>query len=404
MIIKKFHPVKHLLLLAVALTGIGITALVALAQTKSIGTLKHREAALRQQVEQTERLLRQTKSIKRKSFNELLLLRKQISLRENLVQAIDDEIEQINREVMRIEGIMGAMEEDVDGFRKSYAKAARHAYLMQDDMTTLLFLMSSGSFAQAYGRMVYFRELAKYRKNQIDLIRRTRLYLARKKDEKENKLRRQRMLKGERVMETGKLSSAQKEKDRLYHELKGKESDYQRNIERYKKELAAIRQQIRKMVEAAPSSSTMGNKDVVNQLDQVFEKNRNKLPWPIPMNKGVITGYFGRSRTATGGEVINDGIYISTGTGQEVRAVFDGKVTMIGRIPNYGRVVIIQHGSYRTVYANLENVFVNNGDKVTVLQNIGTVKTNTDTGETQLYFQIYRSYNPVNPLSWLTGK
>ncbi|MBX3102370.1 MAG: peptidoglycan DD-metalloendopeptidase family protein [Bacteroidetes bacterium] len=363
--------------------------------------LKTEQEKLQQRVQQTENLLKETRNVKRKSFNELSLLRKQVQLRERLLETINDEIHQINREVDRIEGILVSMEKDIVTFRKSYAQAARMAYLSQSDIHVLLWLMSSSGFRQAYDRMVYFQEFAKYRRNQLAIVRRTQKYLEQKKAEKQEKLRLQQLLLDNRKTEAQRLADAKQKKDELYNQLRGKEAQYEQNITQYKKELAKIREEIKKMVAASSQNMTAANKDVIHKLTANFSSNKGKLPWPLPMNKGVVTGYFGRSRTPTGGEVINDGIYISTARGQEVRAIFDGKVTMIGKIPNYGRVVILQHGSYRSVYANLQTVSVSQGDQVSALTPLGTVQTHEETGETQLYFQLYRDFNPVNPIGWL---
>lgn len=404
---KPLNPVRPLLLAAtlLAMLWAGWLGWEVWAQQRrkvvSVSDLKSEQEALQQKVRQTEHLLKQTRNTKRKSFNELSLLRKQVQLREQLLLTINDEIHQINRQVERLEGILVSMEKDIETFRKSYGQAARMAYLTQSDIHVLLWIMSSSGFRQAYDRMVYFQELAKYRKNQLGIVRRTQKYLSQKKTEKEEKLRLQQRLLDSRKTEAERLADAKQKKDALYNQLRGRESEYERNIQAYKKELAKIREDIKRMVTASSQNMTAANKDVVHKLTANFSSNKGKLPWPIPMNKGVVTGYFGRSRTPTGGEVINDGIYISAAKGQEVRAIFDGKVTMIGKIPNYGRVVIIQHGSYRSVYANLQTVQVSQGDQVNALTPLGSVQTHEETGETQLYFQLYRDFNPVNPIGWL---
>jgi murein DD-endopeptidase MepM/ murein hydrolase activator NlpD len=87
-----------------------------------------------------------------------------------------------------------------------------------------------------------------------------------------------------------------------------------------------------------------------------------------------------------------------------VRSIFKGEVTLVSEIASFGQVVIIKHGTFRTVYANLNKLFVEEGDQVETLQNIGTVKTNRSTGDTQLYFQIYKDYTPVNPSRWIAQK
>jgi len=84
-----------------------------------------------------------------------------------------------------------------------------------------------------------------------------------------------------------------------------------------------------------------------------------------------------------------------------VRAVFDGKVSQIFYIQgNNG--VIIQHGNYRTVYANLSAIYVREGQTVDAKQSIGKIYTDSDNdNKTELYFQIYNGRAVMNPESWI---
>jgi len=63
--------------------------------------------------------------------------------------------------------------------------------------------------------------------------------------------------------------------------------------------------------------------------------------------------------------------------------------------------VIIQHGNYRTVYANLTQIFVREGDHVSSKQAIGKIYTDDDENKTELYFQIYNGRNVQNPENWI---
>ena len=64
--------------------------------------------------------------------------------------------------------------------------------------------------------------------------------------------------------------------------------------------------------------------------------------------------------------------------------------------------VIIQHGNYRTVYANLSQISVREGENVSAKQNIGRVFTDADNdNKTELYFQIYNGRSVMNPESWI---
>ena len=104
-----------------------------------------------------------------------------------------------------------------------------------------------------------------------------------------------------------------------------------------------------------------------------FQNNRGALPWPV--TTGSITEKFGRNQhpTLNGVYTNNNGIDISCPSNSQVRAIFEGEVTSVFTIPGSGKVVIIKHGNYRTVYSNLKETMVSKGDKVSTKQKIGTI-------------------------------
>ena len=371
---------------------------------KDMSSLDLQKKQLQEKVKRTEELLNDTRKIKKRSVNELGLLKKQISLRESLLGSLSQNIETIDQQIDKMNRMISSMEEDIKRFQTSYGKAASLTYKTNDDLSILLWVFSADNFYQAYDRLMYFQELARYRKNQILLIKRTRKYLAQKKAEKElGRSHKENLLKA-RIEEKKKLDDAISRKDQLLKELGRTETEYEKEINHFRSELAVIRGRIKQLVLASKRDITRTKTEAVEKLSHSFENNKGKLPWPIAMNAGVITGYFGKTNSPTGGEIINDGIFISTKKGQKVRSIFNGTVTMITSIPTYGKVVIVQHGDYRSVYANLQEVYVNKGDQVNLLQDVGSVKLNENTGESQLYFQLYRNFNPVNPLGWITYK
>lgn len=373
------------------------------ARPDRIAQLEIKQRRLERQVNKTEELLSQTRTVKKKSFNELNLLKQQIELRETYLAGLNEQLTGIEKEIADIDKVISAMEQDVRQYQQSYAKAVYTTYKTHTPLSILIWIMSASGFRQAFDRMMYFKEFSRYRKNQIFSVKRTRDFMARKRAEKEEMRARKQQLIGKRLVEKAKLDSVKEEKNKLYDELKTSERTYEQQLDSYKNDLIQIREQIRQLVIESQRAMAAGAKtEEFQRLSKNFINNRSKLPWPIPMHEGVITGFFGKTTTATGNEVINDGIYISTKPGQKVRAVFNGKVTLVSKVPMYGYVVIIQHGNFRTVYANLDEITVNQGDEVDLLHTLGEVRTNSFSGETQLYFQIYRDFNAVNPLHWLS--
>ena len=110
-------------------------------------------------------------------------------------------------------------------------------------------------------------------------------------------------------------------------------------------------------------------------LSSNFENNKGKLPWPT--SKGVVTAYYGEHwhPVLKGIKIYNNGVDISTDAGGRARAVFEGEVSGVIVLPGSGKAVMVRHGAYISVYANLVDVFVQKGDKLTTKQEIGKAKT-----------------------------
>ena len=69
-----------------------------------------------------------------------------------------------------------------------------------------------------------------------------------------------------------------------------------------------------------------------------------------------------------------------------------------------GKMVIVSHGTYYTVYANLQSVSVTAGQDLNMLDSIGTARTDPASGETKIHFQVYKDRVPLNPETWLVKK
>ena len=100
-------------------------------------------------------------------------------------------------------------------------------------------------------------------------------------------------------------------------------------------------------------------------------------------------------------ETYNNGIDIATDKGAKVRAVFDGNVSRIFLIKGEGKVILINHGDYFSVYSGLKEVSVQMAEKVFAKQEIGVVMTDQSKGKTHLHFEIWKNYDKQNPSHWL---
>lgn len=142
------------------------------------------------------------------------------------------------------------------------------------------------------------------------------------------------------------------------------------------------------------------------QISTSMEASKGNLPWPV--EKGFIAEHFGKNKHPLFNIYTeNYGIDIKTSRGSIARAVFPGEVTTILSIPGTGQTVIVNHGTFFTVYAKLSSVSVSKGSSVGYKQKIGTVMTDDD-GNTQVHFEIWKvgangTSNKMNPELWIAN-
>jgi len=131
-----------------------------------------------------------------------------------------------------------------------------------------------------------------------------------------------------------------------------------------------------------------------------FVDNQGRLPWPT--EKGIISGHYGKQSHPffTNITIENKGVNIQTSTQSDARAVFEGTVVQRFSVAESNNGVIVRHGEYFTVYGNLTEIYVNVGDMINAKQAIGKIYTDID-NKTELYFQVWKETNPLNPEEWL---
>lgn len=132
-----------------------------------------------------------------------------------------------------------------------------------------------------------------------------------------------------------------------------------------------------------------------------FGTSKGSLPYPITGERKVV-GYFGRSRhqDLSKIEIDNPGIEIQGRAGAQAVAVYDGQVAGVFLIDGLHNAVLIRHGEYITVYANIDSPSVKKGDTVHAGQQLGPVYF--DEGQHPvLHFEIRKEKEKLNPLDWI---
>lgn len=390
-------------------------------QAQTVKQLENERKETLKKMETTNKMLNQTKKSQQSSLSKLNLLNTNIKERKSLINTINKEVNQLDEEVKNLNQQRQELEKKLEVLKADYARLVQESYINRSIYNKLMFVFSADSFDQSMRRLRYLQEYTSYRKEQVKEIER----LTAEIEEKNRTTEQYRLTKlsvlQQKESETKKLARDQQSEQKMLNDLRKKEKKLQTELKAQEKKAAQLNKKIEQMIaeqirkeeekkkKALPKSEQGKDVTGVNALTKEeklingnFEANKGRLPWPV--ERGVITGKFGVQPHPVLKNVTtnNKGIYVQTPEGADARAVFEGEVTQRFSIPGNNNAVIVKHGIYRTVYANLTEIYVKEGDKVKPKQRIGKIYTDDDhDNKTELYFQLWKEKNILDPELWV---
>ncbi len=121
--------------------------------------------------------------------------------------------------------------------------------------------------------------------------------------------------------------------------------------------------------------------------------------WPVD---GTLTSPFGLRANGLALD-IHRGVDISVPLGTPVRAMAPGRVAFAGVMRGYGNVVMVDHGSVRSVYAHLSEIRVRRGDELPGRVVVGLAGSTGRSSGPHLHFEILRGGSAEDPVPLLGG-
>ena len=416
-----------------------LSATAAFGQKKS-DQLAKEQASLEKQLSNTKTLLDKVKTGTQASMNEMKLIDNQVKFREELVQNFDNQIRGAELTISSKDNQLKTLQQKLERLKEQYRKLLIYAYKHRSRSGMMMYIFSASNYFEAVKRNAYLKRIADIQKKQFMIIQQSKGQIAeeitsiRKEKEKKEVLLSEKVVEKNQILKDKArqqitLDKLKKDETKLLAELKAAEkqkAELKRRIKQaIEKEIADAEAKAKKEREKASSTASSGTKatkgttttaakkEVVLTdtkeniaLGKSFESNRGKLPWPVL--KGTITEAYGKNPhpTMTNVYTNNNGIDIGAPKNAQVRAVFEGEVTSVLNIPGAGKVVIIKHGNYRTVYSNLQDAYVSVGNKVTTKQTIGSLLPDSDGSLSTAHFEIHQvvdgTVQKINPTLWLT--
>ncbi len=380
------------------------------AQKKS-DLLKKQEKALIQKIQNTKLLIDQSRANEKLTLSELTIINKQINYRERLIRNYNFQLKKMDESIGKINRQINALSNTEKTLKQEYKKMLVYAFKNRDPNYKYLYIISAPTFTEAFHRMKYIQHYSDYRAKQIERINTIEKKLIIKQELLKKEIQKKKELIKFKKIEKDSYQIDKNSQIKSLNILKQNEALLAKELEinnKKRKEISkAVKDAILKELKAIEKTKTAEfslTPDGI-EISKNFINNKGRLYWPV--ERGEITSSYGKHQhhLVNTALIDNNGIDITTSKNALVRSVFEGKVTSVLIIPGSGKVVMISHGEYRTVYANLQEVFVQKGELVSAKENIGKL-IEKSSGISESHFEIWKistkGMNTVNPSLWLS--
>ena len=391
--------------------------------------LEERKAQIQKEIRENESLLQTVKKKEKSAVNVVIVQSTKIKLKEKLINTTEKQTKLLGNDMYINQVQINKLKKELVILKENYSEMIVKSYKSRSAESRAMFLLSSENFLQAYKRAQYMKQYTSYRKTQGEEIKTK----SDKLTDFNQKLNIQKTAKQKLIAENEKerlsLEKEKKEQLKLVSVIKKDKNKISQEIRKRQQEYRTIDRQINKLIreaiaaanrkaalekakanpsapvsKAAVSSSRIELTPESKLIADNFRANRGRLPYPV--EKGYISLGYGNQthplfNTIT---VHNSGVEITTDRGASARAVFGGEVTSVIVLSPVNKAVMIQHGDFFTVYQNLSSVNVSKGEKVSIKQSLGKVRTNGETGKTIIKFLILQNTTYNNPEGWLSPR
>ncbi len=426
-------------------------------QPQSVENVRREQNRAQKVITETSKKLDRTTEELNRRMGQLNSLNADIETQTATVNRLRSNVDSIGGQIRLTTDSIALLERDLEGLRRSYARAMARLQPTAGSLDAVNFLFSASSFSEAWSRLRYLRRFASWRESKaeeinraVDRIASRRQHLTSLRHTQDVERRRaedqQRVLEVKQNESKQLVASLRKEDSRLRAQLKEHQrkaaaldreldrliAEEQRRMareeaERKKKEqqAAANRAKAGKKGGKSAGSSKSGTSAPAespsaaevasanaatrkaaptspSSLTGSFVKNKGRMLFPVGGSYKIVRR-FGRQPHPTLKHVWvdNSGIDIETATGSSARAVFAGTVSAIFRQNGYSSIVMLRHGSYVTVYAGLASVSVTKGQSVKAGQTIGTIARAPSRDVAELHFEVRNERTKLNPTVWV---
>lgn len=401
---------------------------------------------LMSQIEQFERQIRDVGSRYDQLYRLYRDLQREISLRDEVLRRLSDEQREIQGDISMTEQEVVKLQSKLDEMVSSYKKNLTYMY-KYGRVPELALILSAGSLDQMLARAFYLRRFTEHRQKQAATIRTSQEQLRLRKEEL--LVSRQEILKSvdSSKRERERMEARRREQNTTIQTLQRDRRNTQQRLDDTRKQIQNLNralaeaiaeeeriqraeaariaeleaERLRRLAEAQRITDDTKREEEVARystptpvpvaapagssaasIEASFAASRGRLQWPV--QRGAISVPFGdvvdpvyKTR------VPNPGIEVATGSREPVYAIHDGFSSAGGhlQVPEYGNLVILFHGEYKSIYGNLSEVVVRPNSFVRAGELIGYGGTSASAKGESVFLMIKKGQENVNPALWI---
>lgn len=453
------------LLLASSLLALTPEAAAQGRKSKTLQRLEQERKQLLRSIEASDKKLQQLRRDTRNEEQTLRTVKEQVEQRRQVVAVLGNEVSGLQARIDTLSGHIGRLHRREGALLLRYRAALVQLQRIDTHIDPVLFVLSSQNPAEARERQRFLSRYSKAVREASVALRTTRTEIEATKAEVGRTHSEKEQLLSLREAEKKKLEAEEQQRAAQVKDLQGKQQVLAQDLSKQKKRAEDLDRKIQAQVEAEilaaqrraaelqrrreearrrqaqrtqptppPSTGRSGRSKGTTPpppppppaddepeerraatpggyamdaneraLASSFAQNKGRLPAPIRGSYSILRTFGVHQHSEHNRVQVNSsGVDFGVNGDSRAYAVFSGVVSRVFVIPGYGTAVILRHGNYLTVYANLSSVAVSTGSRVSTGQSIGSVGASPDGSSGRLlHFQLWHERTKLNPLAWI---
>lgn len=460
------HCLTLALLLVSSLLALTPEAAAQGRKSRALQRLEQERKQLLRSIEASDKKLQQLRRDTRNEEQTLRTVKEQVEQRRQVVAVLGNEVSGLQARIDTLSGHIGRLYRREGALLLRYRAALMQLQRIDTHIDPVLFVLSSQNPAEARERQRFLSRYSKAVREASVALRTTRTEIEATKAEVGRTHSEKEQLLSLREAEKKKLEAEEQQRTAQVKDLQGKQQVLAQDLSKQKQKAEDLDRKIQAQVEAEiiaaqrraaelqrrreearrrrqsqrtqptppPSTGRSGRGKGTTPpppppppaddepeerraatpggyamdaneraLASSFAQNKGRLPAPIRGSYSILRTFGVHQHSEHNRVQVNSsGVDFGVNGDSRAYAVFSGVVSRVFVIPGYGTAVILRHGNYLTVYANLSSVAVSTGSRVSTGQSIGSVGASPDGSSGRLlHFQLWHERTKLNPLAWI---